>query len=156
MTRRPENYHQPDYQHVQALVVHLKRGRATHLESIIRFLEEDPYTDGSGYLKEKIWRYLRRVELTEEQKERLRRTALQYVAIRLSREFFYMCRFITGIATEGLKEQVRALEGSPDERVRHRASLLAAYLEGINQGEAARRASFWPWIMSRVRRLQQE
>jgi hypothetical protein len=56
-----------------------------------------------------------------------------------------MCRFVAGIATEELKEQVQALEGSPDARVQHRAHLLAAYFDGVSQGEAERRASFWRW-----------
>lgn len=143
LDRQPEGYHQPLHRDAEVWVKQLKKGQTMHLESILQFLEEDPYLYNSGYLKEKLWRYLRRVPLTEEQKERLRRVALLYVRIRLSREFFSMCLFVRGIATDEFREQVRALKGSRNGRVRHRAILLSAYLKGLKEGHTVRTASYW-------------
>lgn len=137
-SKQPSDYYRPLHPAVHGSVAELKKGNLAHVEPVIHFLEYDPYTFGTGYLKEKIWRYLLRVSLTKKQEERLRQVALHYVEVRMSREFFPMCRFVSGIATEKFKEQVRVLEESTDLQVRRRAALLAAYFKGIKHGEDAR------------------
>ncbi len=143
MSTRPADYHRHLYPDIHNSILELKRGNPAHVEPIITFLERDPYTHRSGYDKEKAWRYLGRVPLTDKQKERLRQVALHYARTRLSREFFPMCRFMSGLATEKFKRQVQELEASPEGRVRWRAALLSAYLEGLHWGEEVRQKSRW-------------
>jgi hypothetical protein len=149
MSRQPADYHTPAYPDIYTSVAELKNGNMAHVEPIISFLERDPYTYGSGYWKEKIWRYLLRVDLTEKQKERLRQVAVHYVKTRISREFFTMSRFISGIVNERFAAQVRELEDSHDHKIRLRAAILSAYLRSIRQGEDARRSTFWRWVSTK-------
>lgn len=143
MSKQPANYQQQLYPDIYASVAALKQADLSHVEPIIYYLERDPYTYGSGYLKEKIWRYLLRVTLTHKQKERLREVAIHYVKTRLSREFFPMCRFVSGIVTDQFKQQVLVLEASSDVRIQQRAALLTAHLHSLQQGAEARQMSRW-------------
>lgn len=146
MPEKPPDYSNSFYPDVTYSVAQLKQGSGEHLAPILNFLERDPYTHGSGYLKEKIWHYLRRVPLTKKQEQRLLGVAVLYVRTRLSREFFPMCRFVRGFATEHFEQQIHNLENSDDKRVRHRASLLAAYFTSLQHGEETRFASHWRWL----------
>lgn len=130
------------YPQVEALVRRVRRGRRRTLGRLIEFLQADPYTHGSGYVKQAAWRSLSAVELTPDQRQRLLGVALQYVKVRLSREFFRMCRFVAGIADDDFRATVSELAESPDPRVRHRANLLAAYLQSIRLGDLTRQLSW--------------
>lgn len=143
MSNQDVNHHQHLYPDIDASVAALKQGDGSHVEPVIYYLERDPYTYGSGYLKEKIWRYLLRVTLTNKQKERLREIAIHYIKTRLSREFFPMCRFVNGIATDEFKQQVLTLEATGDVRVQQRAYLLDAHFKGPQQAAEARQLSHW-------------
>lgn len=132
------SYNFAHYPSIDGAVAELKKGNRAYCEPIIHFLEIDPYEYGSGYVKEKVWRYLQRVELTEKQKERLRQVALHYVRNRMSREFFPMCRFMHSIKTQRFEHQVEQLMQTPDARVHQRAKLLKIYLRSIAAGDSAR------------------
>jgi hypothetical protein len=149
MISKPANYHQPNYPNVAASVTGLKNGDLAHVEPVLYFLERDPCVLGSGYLKEQIWRYLLRVELSEKQHERLRQVTLHYVKTRIGREFFPMCRFMRRISTEKFAAPVRILANSPDNKTERRALILLSYLHSIRQGEEARRRLFWHWASTR-------
>jgi NMD protein affecting ribosome stability and mRNA decay len=154
---QPPDYRQPIWPEISGSVRELKRGNAAHVEPIIAFLELDAYVFGSGYVKEKIWRYLGRVNLTEKQKLRLRKVALHTVEVRASREFCPMCRFIRTISTEKFAAQVQVLASSPGIRTQQRARLLAAYLHSLREGEAARsRQGTCAWSKSVVVVIQSE
>lgn len=120
----------------------LRMGNPRNLELIIRFLNVDEYGFRTGYLKERAWRVLKRAQLTEHQKERLRTIALAYLRRRMQREFWYMCRFIYCIADDQFRLRVEQLTVSKDELIRKRASLLNAYLQSPEKGERRRR-EFW-------------
>ncbi len=138
---------------VDALVRGLRRGETRCVEPMLTFLEADPYTYGSGYAKESAWRSLARVELSASQKRRLMQVALHYVAVRSSREFFPMCRFVNRIADASFVEDVtRLAETSTDHRQRQRASLLAAYLKGTRLGELTRMVTWWDYFAWRSRK----
>ena len=107
-------------------------------ETMIEFLEEDPYRFRSGYAKEHIWRVLKRARLSESQKRRLRQVAFAYLNKPMSREFWYMCRFIRTIADESFQRDVEQLARSRAAGVRERAGHLLAYLESPDKGAAAR------------------
>ena len=55
----------------------LRAGKASGVEAGIRFLEADPWFDGSGYMKEGVTRWLRRLILSPQQEDRLRRVVLR-------------------------------------------------------------------------------
>jgi hypothetical protein len=130
----------------------LKSGNQRNLESVLRFLEEDDYRFRSGYLKECCWRILGRASLAEEQKQRLRRVAIQYIHQRMRREFWYMCRFIERVANDAFRTEVRQLAQSAQPDIRQRASLLAAYLESRENGERTRRAFRSKCLSAKYRR----
>lgn len=128
------------YKEAEAAIAALKSGDVRGVEPAIRFLKADIYESGSGYLKEYLWRYVPRVPLTERQRERLLQVARKYLDRQVAREFWQMCRAVCLIADAEFIEYVRDLaESSKDEGVRRRASLLAAYLDGVDEGEKARR-----------------
>ena len=123
---------------LRANIQKLKAGNQNGVEEIILFLEKDYYSHGSGYLKEKAWKYLRRADLNEIQKARLCAVAISYVQTRLCREFFPMCRCICLIADENFREQINLLENSRDLDIQRRAKLLGAYLQSLEFGERYR------------------
>jgi len=133
---------------ISGAIAALKAGDRAYVEPIVRYLELDPYQHGSGYLKEKIWRALRRVELTEKQQQRVRQVALLYVRRRISREFAPMCRMVAPIATPKLRGEVDILCGSEDSSVARRAIILRSYLRDVRWAEEAR-VHRWPRWFSR-------
>ena len=147
MARKHDDaYYRDFYPGVDQAIVELKQGNVAFVEPIISYLEKDPYTFGSGYRKEKIWRFLRRVSLTEKQKERLRAVALKQVWTRMSREFFPMCRFISAIADGKFREQLeRVSMAAGDADVLRRAALLDAYCVSLHNGERYRWQSLRSW-----------
>lgn len=141
---KPAHYHSFSVYEVEQHIAQLKSGDLTHLEAVIQFLERDDYFLGSGYAKEKLWRRLRHVALTETHKARLRKVALLSVQKRLTREFFPMCRFISFIGCEKLlHEELVKLEANGDPMTTRRAALLLAYCESISNGETARWKSYY-------------
>jgi hypothetical protein len=124
-------------------VQELREDNSRSIESIIRFLERDEYRFRSGYLKEYCWHHLKRAQLTESQKHRLRQVALAYLHKRIQREFWYMCRFIWRIADDIFRGQVEHLARSPQPEVSKRASLLKPYLDSPATGERARKKFYY-------------
>jgi hypothetical protein len=107
-------------------------------EALVRFLEKDPFCFRSGYMKERYWRLLKRLSLTETQKKRLRKVAIAYLDKPMSREFWQMCRFVWTIADEPFRHDINRLTKSKDTGVQQRAAFLSAYLESPEQGAAVR------------------
>jgi hypothetical protein len=70
----------------------LKRADLVIFEDVLNFLEDDPKTFGSGYMKEDMWHYIRRYPLNNTHIARLENAALQYLQPPMSCEFEYMCR----------------------------------------------------------------
>jgi hypothetical protein len=118
----------------------LRVGDAHGVEPAIRFLKADVQVFRSGYLKESLWRYLSRVSFKERQKERVLQVARKYLDRQIGREFWPMCRFISQIADDEFAAYVKDLSATAkDENIRQRASLMAAYLRGRDEGEEERR-----------------
>jgi hypothetical protein len=129
-----------DYKEARAAIEDLKAGDDRGIEPAIHFLKADADQFGSGYLKEYLWRYLSRVQLTVRQRQRLLQVAGKYLERQLTREFWQMCRFVRHIADAEFAEYVKGVsESAQDDDVRQRATLLAAYLEGLEEGEKERR-----------------
>jgi hypothetical protein len=129
-----------DYKEALEAIELLRSGDAHGVEPAIRFLKADVHEFRSGYLKEYLWRYLSRASFKERQKERLLQVARKYLERQIGREFWPMCRFIRQIADDEFAAYVKDLSASAkDENVRQRASLMAAYLRGMDEGEEERR-----------------
>jgi hypothetical protein len=110
------------------------------IEEGIRFLSADLYAHRSGYFKEELWRVIAHVKLTESQRRRLQHVALRYLDRKLGREFWPMCRAMAGLALPGFATEVDRRIATATAAPQRRASLLRAYLDGIEHGEHARQA----------------
>jgi hypothetical protein len=109
----------------------MKRGEDADRDPVLEFLEADPYFDGSGYVKAQVLRWLKRFDLTEPEKERVRGIVLTYVSrpARLQewREYGRVARKVDSSAFRaGLGRLLT--DGSPSERERagHILNLLGA------------------------------
>jgi hypothetical protein len=116
----------------------LKRADPAIFEDVLNFLEDDPKTFGSGYVKEDMWRYIRRYPLDETHIARLENAALKYLKRPMSREFRDMCRAMTWIATPDFWSRVaeKIQSDNPQEQVN--AWSLYGYSNGILAGEKRR------------------
>lgn len=128
-----------DYKEAQAAIEKLKAGDARGVEPALHFLKTDIYEFRSGYLKEQVWRHLHRASLAEHQRASLLQIARKYLQRRMTREFWQMCRLVSQIADAEFTENIQHLaESAKDPDVRQRASLLRAYLQGVEEGEKER------------------
>jgi hypothetical protein len=104
------------------------------VEDAICFLEVDPWFFRSGYIKERILRYLKRCRLTENQCERIMHCLLRSVEGGSRRVFFSYARIAGFHANAGIAEAVQIRLGSADPEIRRRASHV---LTVIHSGIAA-------------------
>jgi hypothetical protein len=106
----------------------LKAGDPRAVEPAIVFLEADPWCFRSGYLKERLARYLPRNVLTIQQRERLEVVLVNAVDAGDRREFKQYCKLARRVATSRLQRPLRSRlhEGDPD--VARRALLMLAAL----------------------------
>jgi hypothetical protein len=94
------------------------------LEFVVSFLEADPWFFGSGYLKETFLTRLKRSDLDEAVKERLRRVLLDAVERRGTREFKRYCRLAAVIWDEGLVSALEKVSEGADGAVAGRARFM--------------------------------
>lgn len=133
----------------------LKQADPIIFDDAINFLVEDPRTFGSGYIKELIWRYIRRYNLTDNHIVRLEQAALKYLDRPMSREFKYMCLTISQIASRDFWESIKSRLDTDNPRVQVNAYCLFAYSSGLNAGEKERlslqkmKALYSSWNYSR-------
>ena len=105
----------------------LKARDTSGLESGIAFLEADPWFFRSGYLKEWLTTFIRRLPLSASQEERLRRVVLHIAKTRDGREFRYFCRLARRVADDELRRELTQLSQSDDTNVRRRAAWMLNY-----------------------------
>ena len=105
----------------------LKARDASALESGIAFLEADPWFFRSGYIKEWLTTFIRRLPLSTEQEKRLRRVVLHIAKTRGGREFRYFCRLARRVANAELCQELQELSHSDDANVRRRATWMLDY-----------------------------
>lgn len=88
----------------------VKNGDARGVEMAIEFLETDPWFFRSGYIKAKLARFLKHVNLSNQQVRRLEKVLLKIVDERNTQEFRNYCRLARIITTpeliEALKERL--------------------------------------------------
>lgn len=116
----------------------LKRADVTILEDVLQFLEDDPMTHGSGYMKTDMWRSIRRYTLDSGQITRLENAVFNYLRRPMEREFKPMCHVLSEIGTPDFWSRVaeKVTSDHPTERVNARC--LYAYADGLMAGERHR------------------
>ena len=107
----------------------LKNGDLQAVEMAVRYLEADPWFFRSGYIKEELLKGLKRVALTEDQRERLRAVILERINKGSGREFRRYCRLAKTLMTTAFSKQVREAMMSTDADISRRASWVMSSLE---------------------------
>jgi len=107
----------------------LHAGDPAGLELAIRFLERDPWRQGSGYVKADLIRYINRVALGPGEATRLRRVVLAVVDRPDRREFRRYVRLGIKVDAPELREGLAQRLSSPDPGIRRRAGWALSALE---------------------------
>jgi hypothetical protein len=122
-----------------AMLARVRGGDPAAIEAAVQFLLADPYHFRSGYLKERLWRWLANQPLSASARNRLERAALSYLDRRICREFRMMCKAMTRIGRAHFWSQVakRAVAADSDPAAAKRATLLLAYGSNVHAGTVA-------------------
>lgn len=117
-----------------AMLDRVRSGDRNAVEAAVQFLLADPYHFRSGYLKERLWRWLARLPLSASALNRLECAALAYLDRRICREFWAMCKTMARIGRAPFWSQVteRAMPGDV------KATLLLAHRANLQAGARAR------------------
>ena len=108
------------------------------LEFVVAFLEVDPWFFRSGYLKQILLTRLKRSDLSEPLRQRLRRVLIDAARRRGTREFKYYCRLAVSVADQELESELEVVRAGTDAAAAHRAKMM---LEAIrNHSEELRAA----------------
>lgn len=91
----------------------LRQGDRNAIEPAVSFLEADPYSFRSGYIKADLIRFLKRMDLDPEFRQRLRGVLLEVVEAQPRREFREYCRLATALDTPELRSALRERTGKP-------------------------------------------
>ena len=124
-------------------LVRLGEGDPSGLESIVTFLEADPIFDGTGYLKERLSRLLRDVELPAEYAQRLQAVVLSVVDRRDGREFRDYCRLARKVDSPELREQLNQRLTRAWPSARSLTDDLPALMLAAREDRAVRRRAGW-------------
>jgi hypothetical protein len=100
----------------------LKRGDAQAVEMAVRFLEANPWFFRSGYIKEQLLRELRKVSLSEDQRDRLREVIMNRINKGSGREFRRYCRLAKDLMNPKFIAQVGEAMMSDDANISRRAA----------------------------------
>jgi hypothetical protein len=97
------------------------------IESAVTFLELNPLFHRSGYIKADLLRHLKRAQLSEDQKRRLRKVVIARVQGPDSREFRHYARIAPVITDASLRNALQVSQGSTDPvEARHAKWILQA------------------------------
>jgi hypothetical protein len=102
------------------------------IEMAIQYLESDLYTFRSGYIKQMTITRVKRAQLNDNDKERLRQVILNVVDSYDRREFRYYCRLALRLDSQAFREALNERLTSRDSGIRRRARWVLNYLEGRN------------------------
>jgi hypothetical protein len=107
----------------------LKHGDASGAEYAVAYLEADPWYFRSGYLKGRIARWLRQVELSETQQARLRVVLIAALQKGSRYEQVEYRKLARRLDTPGLRAELSKLARSKDEGISRRATLMLRFCE---------------------------
>jgi hypothetical protein len=129
----------------------LRRGAVNALELPVRFLESDPWVQGSGYTKEWLIRHINRLNLPPDYVQRLQRVVLAVIdKADGRREFRSYCRLARKVDSAEFRQELeRRLMGLPQ-----KVSLMARDLLELNrirphQRGASQQRSDGPAVVTR-------
>ena len=107
----------------------LRAGDEQAIEMAVRFLEADPFFFRSGYIKAELLRAMRRVQLSDNQKERLRSVIVERIRSGGRREFREYCRLARSLVNSEFRQMVKKEMASTDHSVSRRARWIEQALE---------------------------
>lgn len=99
----------------------LAEGRRSAIDDAVAFLEADPWFFRSGYEKQNLLRQLKRIPLSDGQKDRLATVVLAVVQSRDRQEFRHYCRLARVLWSSALEAEIVKRLRNPDADVRRRA-----------------------------------
>jgi hypothetical protein len=126
----------------------LRAGDPFAVESALRFLEVDPIHFRSGYIKERLWLRLRRLQLSRSSVSRMEQVGFAHLERRISREFWCMAKAMHYVAGSGFWHDVATSARSDDLPRRLRATCLLAHDANLQAGAMVRRDLFRSWLRS--------
>jgi hypothetical protein len=109
----------------------LRGGDVAELETIMRFLEIDPWFHGSGYLKENVITAIKPWMLSADDAKRLQYVCLSIVDRRDGREFRAFCSLARKVDAPELREALTQRLTHSDPHVRRRARWMLDALEVV-------------------------
>lgn len=113
----------------ESAVTRLRGGDASGIEHVIAFIEADPWFFHSGYLKQKFARYLRRIDITGSQRDRLRTAVLGAFAKGRREDLKEYVSLARRLDTPSFRDALQRLVDVGDEGTSERAArALAACL----------------------------
>ncbi len=121
-----EQLHTPEF---EAALEALRSGDTRGVEHAIAYLEADPWYFRSGYLKGRMARWLRQVELRESQRDRLRAVLLAAVQKGSRLEQVEYRKLARRLDTPALRAEFGKLAGSKDAGVARRAELMLRFCQ---------------------------
>jgi hypothetical protein len=103
------------------------------LETAVAFLEADPYFFRSGYIKEKLLRYIRGYHLPPEYVTRLHRVILHAVDQHYGREFGEYRKLAHRLDSDQLRLALKERTRREDTHIRNRAHWILDWLETVSK-----------------------
>ncbi len=119
-------------------VERLRNGDQSAIECAIVFIEIDPWHFRSGYLKQKLARYLRHVPLSDSDAQRLRAGILAALTKGQREDLKEYIRLARVLDTPAFRAALQALATGPDEGTRWRAERMLVGLAARGHGGGRR------------------
>ena len=124
-------------------VARLQAGSAAGMEGAVSFLEADPIFYRTGYIKEKLIRYIKRSMLTPGHSARLQAVVLSVVDRRDGREFRAYCRLACKVDSPEFREQLNQRLTRAWPSARSLTEDLPALMLAAQKDRAVRRRARW-------------
>jgi len=117
--------------HLEPVMTQFRAGDPDAIDSILDFLEVDIPAFRCGYAKESFFRMLKRLHVSELQKERLRALALARCgSLEYRREDAELRRLMINLADHQFLERLTSLEESSIAKARHKCQLMRKVILG--------------------------
>ncbi len=107
----------------------LRNGDLNTVDPALAFLERDPWCFRSGYVKADLMRYIARIELTAQQRERVELVLLHAVDAGDRREFGRACQLARRQVTNSLRNELKLRLKIRDRALHRRALQMLASLD---------------------------
>ncbi|MHA6268317.1 hypothetical protein ACXYMP_15755 [Aliiroseovarius sp. CAU 1755] len=92
------------------------------------YIATDPYFFRSGYILERLVRRIKKLDLSDEEKQLIQELILRRIDTKALRNFRDICRLIPKVETRGFSNEIGERLRSKEPSIRHRAEFAASYL----------------------------